>query len=450
MSEYKSYQRQDDEEIEIDLRKIIDVLKKWSKLIIIMSLLCMLAAGLLSYFVLSPIYQASTLLMVTQATDKLATTQVVNQQGDGLADVVDSVSRTPVLTMNTYLGQLKSEALMERVIKKLKLDPVEYTPAGLSSLIEASIVKDSNLIEVKVNHGDPVLARKIANTLSEQYLQLMTDKNQEQLSRSVTFLNKQKKLTDEELRKAEKSLEDLQSQPRGVAVLETEFQKKSEDIVSYESRQKMVQVEIRQTTAVINELQMELDRTPQTIAVDKWTINGTISTQETNPLYVSTAQQLSEKQAALAEKIGESEGLMELIGTMQGDLDSLQAELASKRLAEEKLQREVDRLKQTSETLAQKGTETQIAKSIDLGDTSVMVISEASTPLSPIKPNKKLNMAVAFILGLMLFTLLAFILEYLDNTLKTPEDVSRELDLPVLGVIPKANSLNTQQQTYGG
>ncbi len=448
MSEYKSYQRQEDDEIEIDLRQILVVLRKWSKLIISMSLLCMIAAGLLSYFILAPVYQASTLLMVTQATDKLTTNPVA--QGEGLDNVVDSVSRTPVLTMNTYLGQLKSEALMERVIKRLHLDPLQYSPAGLAGLIEASIVKDSNLIEVKVNNGDPATASQIANTLSEQYLQLMTDKNQEQLSRSVTFLEKQKKITDEQLRKAEKALEELQSQPRGVAVLETEFLKKSEDAVNYESRFKMVQVEIRQTSAGVNQLQMKLDSIPNMIPVEKWTDSGSISTQEVNPLYLSTAQQLSEKQAALAEKEGESAGLADLFSSMQMDLDSLQAELASKRLAQDKIQREVDRLKLTSETLAKKGTETQIAKSIDLGDTSVMVLSEASIPISPIKPNKKLNMAIAFILGLMLFTLLAFILEYLDNTIKTPEDISRELALPVLGVIPKANSLNTQQQTYGG
>ena len=85
-----------------------------------------------------------------------------------------------------------------------------------------------------------------------------------------------------------------------------------------------------------------------------------------------------------------------------------------------------------------------MAKSIDLGDTSVVVVSEASTPESPIKPNKKLNVAIAFILGLMLFSLLAFVLEYLDNTIKTPEDINRELGLSVIGVIPKMNRQNTR------
>ena len=45
--------------------------------------------------------------------------------------------------MNTYLGQLKSEALMQRVIDKLDLDKQKYTPAGLAGMIDGTIVKDS-------------------------------------------------------------------------------------------------------------------------------------------------------------------------------------------------------------------------------------------------------------------------------------------------------------------
>ncbi len=48
-------------------------------------------------------------------------------------------------------------------------------------------------------------------------------------------------------------------------------------------------------------------------------------------------------------------------------------------------------------------------------------------------------MAIAGVLGLMLGMFLVFLLEYLDNTIKTPEDVERYLGLPVIGTIPMAN-----------
>lgn len=67
---------------------------------------------------------------------------------------------------------------------------------------------------------------------------------------------------------------------------------------------------------------------------------------------------------------------------------------------------------------------------------NVQVVDPAIEPTAPIKPRPKLNMAVAGVLGLMVGVGLAFVLEYLDNTVKSPEDVRRYLDLPVLGTIP--------------
>lgn len=432
-----------DEEIEIDLRELLQVLKKWSKLIIIMTLLCTFAAGLVSRFILSPIYQAKTLLMVTQATEKLQNSPI--RSGEGLEDVVSSVSRMPVLTMSTYLGQIKSENLMNRIIERLELDPEKYNAYTISGMIDAMVVKDSNLIEVKVTSANPLLATKIANVLSDEYLSLMTEKNQEQMSRSVAFLEKQKTATDKELDRASDYLKEFQSQPRGVVVLETEFKACSEDAANLNSKLKTVQVEIQQLAAGVYSLENQLAITPQTISSDKWDENrkNNYSTREANPVYVSLVQEMIGKRAALAEKEGEAYGLQQMLLATNQELDVLQAELADKRLQEEKLQREVDRLKKTSETLAMKKTETQIAKSIDLGDTSVMVVSEATLPESPIKPNKKLNVAIAFVMGFMVFTLLAFILEYLDNTIKTPEDINRELGLSVIGVIPKMTRQNT-------
>lgn len=68
---------------------------------------------------------------------------------------------------------------------------------------------------------------------------------------------------------------------------------------------------------------------------------------------------------------------------------------------------------------------------------NVSVVDEARLPQHPIKPQKKLIVAVAGVLGLMSSLLLVFLLEYLDNTIKTPTDVERYLDLPVLAAIPR-------------
>lgn len=67
---------------------------------------------------------------------------------------------------------------------------------------------------------------------------------------------------------------------------------------------------------------------------------------------------------------------------------------------------------------------------------NVEIIDPAVVPASPIKPRPTLNMAIAFVLALMIGVGLAFLLEYLDHTVKTPDDVEKFLELPVLGTIP--------------
>ena len=68
---------------------------------------------------------------------------------------------------------------------------------------------------------------------------------------------------------------------------------------------------------------------------------------------------------------------------------------------------------------------------------NVQVIDIAEVPTNSVKPRPKLNMAIAGVLGMMISVFLIFMLEYMDNTIKTPEDVARHLDLPVIGMIPK-------------
>ncbi len=67
---------------------------------------------------------------------------------------------------------------------------------------------------------------------------------------------------------------------------------------------------------------------------------------------------------------------------------------------------------------------------------SVSIVDKAVAPTSPIKPNKRLNVMIAFVVGLMASVGLVFLLEYLDNTVKTTHDVEDLLGIPVLGLIP--------------
>ena len=66
----------------------------------------------------------------------------------------------------------------------------------------------------------------------------------------------------------------------------------------------------------------------------------------------------------------------------------------------------------------------------------IQVIDKAILPQNPIKPNKMMNMAIAAVLGAMIGLFVVFLIEYLDNKLKTPQDIEKYLGLSVLGVVP--------------
>ena len=72
---------------------------------------------------------------------------------------------------------------------------------------------------------------------------------------------------------------------------------------------------------------------------------------------------------------------------------------------------------------------------------NVRVIEEVELPENPVSPNKKMNIVIAFLFGLMVSVGLVFLLEYLDNTYKNKDQLEKELGIPVLGAIPDIESI---------
>ena len=70
---------------------------------------------------------------------------------------------------------------------------------------------------------------------------------------------------------------------------------------------------------------------------------------------------------------------------------------------------------------------------------NVRILESVELPKNPVAPNKKMNIAIAFILGMMVGFGIVFLLEYLDNTYKNKEQLEKDLDIPVLGIIPMSH-----------
>lgn len=183
---------------EVDLKVLGGVLKKRLGLIVLVTLLFVGTAGVVSYILLPSVYEARTVVMLTQVTDTLPS---VNQKDD-LNTITNSIPRIPVQTMSSYLLQLKSESLMDRVIAKLHLEEQGYNPRGLAGQVRARADEGGNLIEITVTDKDPARAADIANNLHSEFVLQMNEKNRELMEQSIAYLRNQRVSVAGELAKA--------------------------------------------------------------------------------------------------------------------------------------------------------------------------------------------------------------------------------------------------------
>lgn len=100
------------------------------------------------------------------------------------------------------------------------------------------------------------------------------------------------------------------------------------------------------------------------------------------------------------------------------------------------LQRSVNTNQKLHDILLSKIKESDIVESMEVSN--IRIAENAVIPAAPVKPNKKRNIMLGAIIGLMIGIGFSFLWEYLDRTLRTEEDVQKYLELPVLSVIPEA------------
>lgn len=87
-------------------------------------------------------------------------------------------------------------------------------------------------------------------------------------------------------------------------------------------------------------------------------------------------------------------------------------------------------------------TDEFISESKDLiPNGNVQVIQKPQLPEHSVSPNKILNILIAFVLGLMVGVGVVLLLEYLDSTFKSREELEKTLDLPIIGAIPDYNNM---------
>lgn len=145
-------------EDEIELRQYWEVLRKRWLIVMVLPLIAALTSGIISFFVLKPVYQASTTLIVGKKA---------SESGQAAVQMLDnSVLQANLQLAKTYATIAQSRTVEQNVLKDLNLP---LTVEGLNSLISINPVKTTEILEIQVSNTNPELAASIANSMAQEF-----------------------------------------------------------------------------------------------------------------------------------------------------------------------------------------------------------------------------------------------------------------------------------------
>ena len=330
---------------------------------------------------------------------------------------------------------------------------------------DVSPVRRSNLVEVSFRSADPELAARIANKLAEDYIQASLEVKWDETEKASQWL--QGKLT--ELKgKLEKSEDALEAYAKANSILFlndkqnmaterldqllTEYTKAQSDRYQKESENSLVESGKIQDlpgvlqNSMIQNLEEKLADSQKEYAQALATMKPDFpkARQLERQLEALEAQIDKEKQAVaqnITDQYKSAVARENYLSQAVSEQKKVVDDIAERSVQYNILKREVDTNRQLYEGLLEKMKEAQISATSTASN--IRVVDNAETPKFPVSPRVPLNLAAGIILGLGLGVGLAFFQEYLDKTLKDPDEVEKLLRLPSLGVLPRFASNGT-------
>ncbi len=356
--------------------------------------------------------------------------------------------------------------------------------AALRAATVVSWLKDTDVLRISVQSHTPFEAAFLANAIAEQYYRYSLQDARGEISDIRQFLEQQLSVVREQLSQSEE-LERTYKESQGVTALNDETASLVKQSAEFHSLYNNTQTELNSELRRQEYLRKQFSESKGTMVQDISNL--------TNPTIQTFQRDIAEKQAKVAtllanpgpgtdetvaafdneietikaklieevrkiagtgvssmDPIRTSQELFDQLLTCEVEIKSLQAKAEALRDVMENIDYEMEQLPERQLVLArltrdrainenlylmlnQKYEETRITEAGK--SAGCEIIDTAKPPSEPIKPKKKLNILLGILFGLGLGVTIAFFLEFLDDTIKTGDDLER-LKLTVLGTIP--------------
>ncbi len=479
------YQQQDSIEEEIHLRDYINVIirRKW---ILITFLVAVVTTVTIGTFMMRPQYKSTITVKIDKENPNILTfkdvvgleraeedyyqTQYKVLQSRNLAK---RVIRSLMLYKHPEFAVLNDEDEKELMHTLSKQDNLLSDDKVTSKLIDSFLsklevnpIQKSRLVNVSFTSYDPELSAKVANTIGETFIQLNIESKFEATYQARTWLEKQLDIMKAKVEQAEERLNEYAAKNEIIFLKEDESGEDNEkeniitkrlselstnltaaisDRIAKEALYREVASGDPQSSSVVmnNPLIMELKKTYAELESE---YNKQLKIYKPDyPKMVKLKEhidQIKNKIDLETKKIVSSiKKDYQIALRREGELRSLvekqkqeALDLNQRSIQYQILKREADTNKELYNGLLQRLKETGVSASLTASN--IQILDRAEVPKLPYKPKKTLNIILSIVIGLFGGIGLAFFIEYLDNTIKTPEDLEKRMSLPPLGWVP--------------
>jgi capsular exopolysaccharide synthesis family protein len=461
----------------LDLPALLRIVRSW-RWFILAAMATGLTLAIIYTLLTTPMYRADVTIQVNPPTVQILDDNTGQRSEGSLTSNSDDVA--------TQIGLLRSSSLAERVAQDLNLgnnpafvpqdgDPQARLKAASHKVFESLTVRppeDGQLINFTFVSRSPALAAAVANGIADAFIQSNIERRFESSAYARNFLERQIRKTRGDLENSERS---LVAYAQAEGIINTSSGSTADTHASdADSPQGESLLELNKALAAAIAQRVAAEGAYKAAASSGLTTTENQSSQPLRQSLAALQAQYAQKRTMMKPDHPDMVSLRSQIAELtrqiahenasveSGRVNSLRADYQAavaaesalrQRVADLKdqvlnlrgrsiryaiLQRDVDTNRTLYDALLQRYK--QIGVGAEIGTAPVSIVDHAEVPAKPFKPDLFLNVIVGLGLGFLLGILTAVLLEYLNDTIKTREDVRNKLGLACLGIIPKRSA----------
>jgi succinoglycan biosynthesis transport protein ExoP len=471
----------------MELKRILQILlrRKW---IAIQAFLVIFLTAVVGSLLLKPTYETSAKLWFKPPT---VTPSLLTSIG--IKEISSFVPSGPTeVDMGTKVTLTKVYPLLDKVIYRLQvrdddgnlLTPDKLIKSSLLSMIFPapliSTVQDtsSNTITITADAPDSLQATSLSNTLAEAYIEDSETERKKETQSASLFIEGQIVKVKEEYNKAlgniltfknKQNTVDLEIETKiGIEKLAELMKQKEDNVINIsETREKIKTLKAQlgktslsgQSSLSVPTLILKENPQVQKIMEDLSQLKSKLASEltdktENHPDVVALKQQIAELEKELEKEVRVNQVTSLELTELERQLSALQVHLngvnhdinkytaliktlPAKSNEEAKLKLALTASQEIYSSLLDYSDKIGVAEAMTLPD--ALLVQPALSPYEPKSPKLILNAILGAFVGLVFAFGLAFVAEYVDDTIKTPEELEYFKELPLLGSIPRVS-----------